>query len=105
VGIVNDESLKDLEEELREILRKNHEAFVGRYAEEINELLGLSRTEIDAIVPGTTDLEVYDQLVTVVKEASRRNLPQAELVSRIESLGDIAVTIAKRCGALARLFI
>lgn len=101
----DDESLKDLEEELGEILRKNHEAFVGKYAGEINQLLGLSRAEIDAIVPGTTDLEVYDQLVTVVKEASRRNLSQAELAARIESLGDIAVTIAKKSAALAKFFV
>jgi len=101
---MNGESLKDLEEELKEILAKNHEAFVGRYAKEIDELLGLSRTEIDAIVPGTTDLEVYDQLMTVVKEASRRNLSQAELKNRIETLGDIAVTIAKKSATFAKLF-
>jgi len=102
---MNGESLKDLEQELREILRKNHEAFVGKYAREIDELLGLSRSEIDAIVPSTTDLEVYDQLVTVVKEASRRNLSQAELKARIETLGDIAITIAKKSATLAKFFL
>ena len=99
---MNGQSLKDLEQELKEILRRNHEAFVGKYAKEIDELLGLSRAEIDAIVPGTTDLEVYDQLVTVVKEASRRNLSQAELKVRIETLGDIAITIAKKSTKLAK---
>ena len=102
---MNGESLKDLEQEFREILRKNHEAFVGKYAKEIDELLGLSRAEIDAIVPGTTDLEVYDQLMTIVKEASRRNLSQAELKSRIETLGDIAITIAKKSATLAKFFL
>jgi len=102
---MNGESLKDLEQEFREILRKNHEAFVGKYAKEIDELLGLSRAEIDAIVPGTTDLEVYDQLMTIVKEASRRNLSQAELKTRIETLGDIAITIAKKSATLAKFFL
>jgi len=102
---MNGESLKDLEQEFREILRKNHEAFVGKYAKEIDELLGLSRAEIDAIVPGTTDLEVYDQLMTIVKEASRRNLSQAELKARIETLGDIAITIAKKSATLAKFFL
>jgi hypothetical protein len=102
---MNEENLKDLELELREILRRNHEAFVGKYAKEIDELLGLSRAEIDAIVPGTTDLEVYDQLVTVVKEASRGNLSQAELRSRIETLGEIAIGIAKKSATLANLFV
>ena len=102
---MNRESLKDLEQEFREILRKNHEAFVGKYAKEIDELLGLSRAEIDAIVPGTTDLEVYDQLMTIVKEASRRNLSQAELKARVETLGDIASTIAKKSARLAKFFL
>jgi predicted GNAT family acetyltransferase len=102
---MNGESLKDLEREFREILRKNHGAFVGKYAKEIDELLGLSRAEIDAIVPDTTDLEVYDQLMTIVKEASRRNLSQAELKSRIETLGDIAITIAKKSATLAKFFL
>ena len=43
-------------------LKRNDEAFRGKYADEINGLLGLSRAEINAISPGTTDLEVYDRL-------------------------------------------
>jgi len=102
---MNDERLEDLERELKEILRRNHDAFVGKYAKEIEELLGLSRAEIDAVIPGTTDLQVYDQLVTVVKEASRRNLSQAELKARIEALGDIAIAIARKTANLASLFL
>ncbi len=102
---MSDESLEDLDRELTEILRRNHEAFVGRYKGEIDELLGLSRDEIDAITPDLTDLEAYDQLVMVVKEASRRNLSQAELRARIQGLGAIAVQIAKKSRGLARLFV
>lgn len=67
--------------------------------------LGLSRAELDAIIPGTTDLEVHDQLIKIVKETSARNLSQAELKNRIETLGDIAVTIAKKTATFAKLFI
>ena len=97
--------LEAMERELEEILKKNHEAFVGKYAAEINELLGLSKEEIDKIVPGTTDLEVYDRLMIVVKESSRRNESQATLKGRIETLGEVAVTIAKKTAQLAKLFL
>ncbi len=95
--------LEALDRELKAILKRNHEAFVGQYAGEINALLGLSREEIDAITPDTTDLETYDQLITVVKEASRQNLSQARLATRIKGLGDVAVTIAKKIPSLATI--
>ena len=75
------------------------------YVPQFHELPGLSRAEIDAIVPGTAALEVYDQLMTIVKEASRRNLSQAELKARVETLGDIASTIAKKSARLAKFFL
>lgn len=103
--MTNQMSLEDMERELEEILQRNHEAFVGTYANEINELLGFSRAEIDAITPGTADLEVYQALVEVVKEASRRNVAQAELKARIEQLGDAAIEIAKHVTGLAGLFL
>jgi hypothetical protein len=93
------------ERELREILRRIRAEFEGRYQPEIDGLLGLSRAEIDAISPDTTDLEVYSQLLEVVKDASRRNLAQAELKGRIEELGDTAVRIATKVAGLAKLFV
>lgn len=96
---------EDLEKELQEILKRNHEAFVSKYADEIKQLLGLSREEIDAITPDTTDIETYDQLITVVRESSRQNITKAELKARIEDLGEIAVTIAKKVASLSTLFL
>jgi hypothetical protein len=84
-------------------MKKNREAFEGKYADQLNGLLGLSRDEIDAITPGTTDLEIYDQLIAVVKEASRSNLTQAQLKSQIKALGETAVAIAKKVGSLAAI--
>ena len=50
------------------------------------------------------DLQKYDELITVVREASRVNLEQAALKAQIIKLGETAVTIAKRVPTLAALF-
>jgi hypothetical protein len=92
-----------LRAELRLIIRRNREAFEGEYGPQITALLGLSREQLDAITPDTTDLAVYDQLVEVVKDASRKNLSAAQLRARIKALGGVAVAIAKQAGVLAAL--
>ena len=90
---------------LRASLKKNEEAFEGKYKDQLDELLGLSREEIDRLTPDVTDMETYDRLITVVKEASRMNLRQAELKTQIQSLGEVAVQIAKKSASLAKLFV
>lgn len=90
---------------LKERAQSNRQAFEGQYQEELNMLLGISHEEIDQIIPGTTDLEIYDQLITVVKEASAANISQAELKLRIEELGNIGIAIAKLIPKLAALLI
>ena len=89
---------------VRAALDTADEAFRGAFSQEISGLLGLSREEIDAITPDTTDLEVYDRLITVVKEASANNIAAAELKQDITELGAIAVSIAKRVSGLSALF-
>jgi hypothetical protein len=101
---MGDWDLDAFEAELDEVLSANHAAFRVKYKDELNELAGLSRAEIDSIVPGTTDLEIYDDLMTVVRKASSGNLAQAELKKQITRLGDVAVTIAKKVPSLAVLF-
>lgn len=95
-----DEYRKKLEERAKE----NRIAFEGKYKKEIESLLGLSREEINRITPGTTDLQKYDALITVVKEASANNISQAELKNNIMQLGNIAIDIAKRIPEIAKLF-
>lgn len=97
--------LEAFEAGLDDILARGREAFRGQYAEELNSLAGFSREEIDRITPDTTDLETYDQLITVVKEASRVNLQQAQLKQQIIKLGEVGVQIAKKVPSLARLFV
>jgi hypothetical protein len=96
---------EEFRKKLKESLAENRKKFQGIYKDQINDLLGLSREEIDKITPDTTDLEVYDQLITVVKEASAANISQAELKAHIEDLGDIAVEIAKKASSMAGLFL
>lgn len=91
-----DFDLEGFDQDLQRSLENSGQAFRGKYADELAELMGLSKDEIDSITPGPLDLQKYDELITVVKEASRVNLNQAQLKSRIEQLGEVAVSIAKR---------
>lgn len=100
-----DFDLSGFEETLKAELERSNAAFKGKYASELDQLMGLSRTEIDALTPDITDLQKYDQLIAVVKDASSRNLAQAELKNRVERLGKIAVTIAKKVPSLASIFV
>lgn len=88
---------------VRASMQRADEAFRGAYAKEIEALHGLSQADIDEISPGNADLETYDRLIDVVKEASRANVEQAELRSRIEQLGSVAVRIAKKVPSLAKI--
>jgi len=97
----NEDFAKLLDDDLDQI----HIAFQGEYKEEIEGLLGLSKEEIDKITPDTTDLEIYDKLIAVVRRASANNISQAELKNRIMELGEVAVAISKRVIKLAGLFI
>lgn len=98
------DSLEDFKRDSARAVKDSHEAFTGVFKEELNELAGLSRAEIDEILPGTTDLETYAALMEVVKAASRNNVAAAALKARIEDLGDVAVTIAKKIPRFAALF-
>jgi hypothetical protein len=95
--------IEEFKRRLREKMAENRQAFEGVYKDQINGLMGLSKTEIDSITPDTADLEIYDQLITVVKEASRVNLAQAQLKERIEELGEVAVKIAGKVPSLAAI--
>lgn len=89
---------------LKRDLATGRKAFEGKYAAQLKELMGLSRDDIDAITPDGTDLQEYDRLINVVKQASVNNLTQAQLRSNIRDLGTVAVSIAKKVAGLATLF-
>lgn len=78
---------------------------IGEYGAEVEALSGLSREEIDRITPGdTTDIETYLKLMTVVKEASRRNIAVSEVRKQIEKLGSTALEIVSLVPSVARKF-
>jgi len=95
--------IEEFKRKLKEKMAENRQAFEGEYKDQINDLMGLSKVEVDSITPDNTDMEIYDQLITVVKEASRVNLSQAQLKQRIEELGEVALKIAKKVPSLAAL--
>jgi hypothetical protein len=78
-------------------------AFNGKYKDELNGLLGLSKKEIDAITPGASDLEEYSVLIKIVEKASQDNLSQAQLISDINALGEVARKIAGKIPRFADL--
>lgn len=92
-------------ERLEQRAKKNRAAFIGLYKSEIDKLHGLSREEIDAITPDNKDMEIYAQLIEVVKEASATNESQAALKEQIIELGDIAIKIANKIPSLASVII
>ena len=81
------------EEEFAAALQESHDAFMGQHKEAVGALSGLSRAEIDAIVPGALDLQKYDELMLLVRKASSRNMDSAELAGRIRDLGEVAVDL------------
>ncbi len=80
-------------------------AFSGTYKNQLNDLMGLSKNEIEEVSPdGLTDMSTYSKLIDVVKQASKDNISQADLITNIKTLGQTAVNIAKKVPTLAGLF-
>jgi hypothetical protein len=95
---------EEFKKKMKKKMKENRTTFEGKYREQLNELLGLSKEEIDLITPDITDLEIYANLISLVKEATKANLKQAQLIKQIENLGEIAIQIAKKVPSLAVLF-
>lgn len=87
-----------------DLFKQADDAFNGKYADELNELTGLSASEIQAVTPGTESQKAYLALIKVVEQASKENLTQAELINNIKELGHTAVGIAKKVAGIAKLF-
>ena len=58
--------------------------FNDMYGVELKLLKGLSKEEIDAIIPASNSMQTYQALVEVVEKASKNNLAQAQLISKIK---------------------
>lgn len=78
--------------------------FSGMYSAELKQLKGLSKEEINAIVPASNSMQIYQALIEVVEKASKDNLAQAQLISKIKKLGTSAIKLAKKIPGWATLF-
>ena len=85
-----------MSDRLDRLFKEADEAFDGKYSSEVNELNGLSQSDIDKITPGTADLRTYKVLVKLVEEASQENMDKAELIEEIKDIGEIGISIAKK---------
>jgi hypothetical protein len=101
----SEEDRELLRRRIRAALARADEAFAGAYADELKDLLGLSQVDIDRVAPGGTAAEDYNKLISVVREASRINAAQADLVANIKKLGGSAVKIARLVPGLSALNI
>lgn len=71
------------------------------YAQQIAALLALSgQAETAGTINVTMSPDDYSKLIGVVERASAMNISQAELLPRIQALGDVAVQIAKKIPGL-----
>lgn len=95
----------DKKQAMEGILKRNREAFSGKYQKELKELLGLSELEILTVTGTPVDRDILEALIAAVMEASRQEVSAEELVSRIRSLGQIAVSIAKMLPSLAERLV
>lgn len=81
--------------------KKADDSFDNQYSKIIEDLKGLSEEEIKPVTPNVSS---RDELLKAVKEASDKNLSQAELVDNIKGLGEVAIKLAKKIPMLKKLF-
>ena len=66
--------------------------FNDMYGVELKLLKGLSKEEIDAIIPASNSMQ------------TKNNLAQAQLISKIKDLGSSAIKLAQKIPGWAALF-
>lgn len=95
---MNDE---EFDKAVQDALDRNKAALMGSYSKQLGDLLKLSDAQLSAIIPDVSKTETYNNLISVVKEASRANVAQADLVKKVSVLGQDALKIAKLVGLFA----
>lgn len=59
------------------------------------EIMKVTRLDVTQLSPKITGHERYEELITVIQEATARNITAAELEANIQALGDEAWQLAK----------
>lgn len=91
----------DFDNAIQAALDSNKAKLMGSYSKELGSLQALTDAQLSALIPNTTSTETYNQLISVVQQASQTNMQQSELARKITALGQNAVKIAKLVGLLA----
>lgn len=74
----------------------------GKYKQSLKALLSLSMSDIKSSVPKASYAD-YSKLISLVEQASAKNVAQADLVNKIKALGKRVVSIAKLAPGLASI--
>jgi len=91
----------DFNQAVQDALDRNKAALMGSYNKQLGDLMKLSDEQLSAILPNVSKTETYHNLISVVKEASRANVQQADLENKISALGQDSVKLAKLVGLFA----
>ena len=78
-------------------------AFNDEFNDRLGKLKGLSQKEVDMAIQGTAEHDVYQKLVEVVERAISDNLSQAELITNVKALGEVAIKVASKIPQFAAL--
>jgi len=92
--------LKDLMAKLRGASRQSAEAADQELADDLAKIQQANTIDLENLKPQLSDVEAFDQLVTAVKVATAQNEDLAQLQSRIKSLGEGVVRVAKEVAGL-----
>ena len=90
----------DFDNAIQAALDSNKAKLMGSYSKELGSLQALTDAQLSALIPNTSTAETYNQLISVVQQASQTNMQQAELAGKITALGQNAVKIAKLVGLM-----
>lgn len=82
-------------------LDSNKAKLMENYSKELGSLQALTDAQLCALIPDTSSTDTYNQLISVVQQASQTNMQQSELAGKITALGQNAVKIAKLVGLMA----
>ena len=91
-------------EQIEDAAARNRAAMTSEYQISLRNLINLSPEEIDSVTPDSSDdFAIVYNLLVIVADASKRNLPKSELAARIKEFGIVTVEIAKKDPILASL--
>lgn len=92
------------EEELKKLREASEKSAAKARAlldEDVKALMN-ELTRIDELKPQTADQETYDKIISVVQEATNKNLSIATLKENIEKLGEGAISLFKEMASIAK---